>query len=90
MEYGGEDEFGYDLTYGAMLKRARREREERERLAAQHLSGLADARKERVADGDVSEYGEGATELMTQQTQPAGAEFSAPQENRHTRQEGAE
>jgi hypothetical protein len=57
---------------------------------SQRASGLEDARNERVADRDVSEYGGGATELMTPQTQPAGAEFDAPQQSRYLRQKGTE
>ena len=58
--------------------------------ATQHLSGLTDARNERVADGGVSEYGEGATELMTQQTQPAIEVLGAPQPSSQLWQKGAE
>ena len=90
MEYGGEDEFGYDMTFGAMMKLAKIERKERERLVAQHLPGVMDARNEQVADGAVSTYGDGATELMTQQTHPATEELTAPQLGSHLRQEGAE
>ncbi len=49
-----------------------------------------DARKEREANGGVSEYADGASELLTQQTRPESAEFVAPQQSRHSRQEGAE
>ena len=58
--------------------------------ATQRLSELVDARNERVADGSVSEYGDGATELMTQQAQLAAEELSAPQSGSQMRQKGAE
>lgn len=57
---------------------------------AQHLSELADVRKERVADGTVSEYSDGATELLTQQTPLATEGLTAPQLCSQLRQKGAE
>lgn len=58
--------------------------------ASQNLSGLADTRSERAADRNVSEYDDGATELMTQQTQPATEELNASQLGSQLRQKGAE
>lgn len=57
---------------------------------AQSRSGLANARNERGADGDISEYVDGAPEFMTQQAQPATKELTAPQLGSQLRQKGAE
>lgn len=58
--------------------------------AIQRNLGLVDARSERVADRTVSEYGDGATELTTQQTQPETEEQTATQFGSQLRQEGTE
>lgn len=56
----------------------------------QRNPGLVDTKSERVADRTVSEYGDGATELTTQQTQPETEEQTATQSGSQLRQEGAE
>ena len=47
MEFGGEEEM-YGTSYGAMLKKARLEREERERLVNQNLSVQAETAPENL------------------------------------------